>query len=799
MELIRRHQLNIMLVLSGICAITAVFAALSKVLPKRRRLSLVYMEVVSCILLFADRLAYLYRGNTTPEGYWVVRITNFLVYFLTLAEVHAMNLYLSDVAKKEMGLEATPRRLITAEFMVTIGWIMLILSQFTGFYYAFDENNLYQRGPGFMLCYVFPLIVMTMQISVTVQYRKRIANLLFVSIMLFTVVPVVACVLQVFFYGISFTNMTIVGMSVLLYIFALVEMNKTVERANRTELERLKEQQQVMRRLFDQTATMISTIIDSKDRITPGHSRRVATYAKEMASRNGMDERTCDRVYFTAMLHDIGKLELPDELVVKETELTEEERELMRSHTVLGGDLLAMISEVPNLSDGARYHRERYDGKGYPQGLSGDDIPEVARIIAVADAYDSMTSRVGKREPLPQRTVREQLVKDAGGRFDPKYAKTMISMIDGDAEYMMRDAVESDERGDGMDLTRDSEMHFDEYREQVTDGIRLSDETTKIRFTAQPDEGYDAKISIPALILFDSIDGRIHRDDRGVRILNYVEYGEIWMDGHTVSGASRNLKMTVTEKEDAAPASDAGDVSYEIEAVRYKDHVRIIAETATRQLQCIVALPDSGNGACIAISGEHCSIRGITVETGGLKVDENVIPRIVDEISYINRIVGDVPNVQVDGNRSATSENFAVEDGMRLAFRSSSLPTSHLLWHCPYVLLYASADGQIDGEDYKEFACVRLDGEDATKDGVARNELSVRKNDDFEDWEVWKAANKRGISCELRFRRRRNRVIMTTVCAGIEIKNVTYIPENAGDVRVALTGDRCALTDIRVM
>ena len=102
-------------------------------------------------------------------------------------------------------------------------------------------------------------------------------------------------------------------------------------------------------------------------------------------------------------------------------------------------EILKNITEMPNIEIGAHYHHERYDGKGYPEGISGDDIPEIARIIAVADAYDAMTSRRSYRTALSQSAVREELVKERGRQFDPLFADVMLKMIDEDVHYEMRD------------------------------------------------------------------------------------------------------------------------------------------------------------------------------------------------------------------------------------------------------------------------------------------------------------------------------------------------------------------------
>ncbi|MDO5477084.1 MAG: HD domain-containing phosphohydrolase, partial [Eubacteriales bacterium] len=126
-------------------------------------------------------------------------------------------------------------------------------------------------------------------------------------------------------------------------------------------------------------------------------------------------------------------------VINKPGKLTEEEFDQIKKHPGMGSRILKKIREMPKLSIGARWHHERYDGTGYPDGLSGTDILEEARIIAVADAYDAMTSRRSYRDVLPQEVVRSEIEKGKGTQFDPLFADIMIQMVDEDVEYKMRE------------------------------------------------------------------------------------------------------------------------------------------------------------------------------------------------------------------------------------------------------------------------------------------------------------------------------------------------------------------------
>ncbi|MBP5384315.1 MAG: diguanylate cyclase, partial [Lachnospiraceae bacterium] len=159
---------------------------------------------------------------------------------------------------------------------------------------------------------------------------------------------------------------------------------------------------------------------------------------------------------------------------------------------------------------------------------------------------------------------------------------------------------------------------------------------------------------------------------------------------------------------------------------------------------------------------------------------------------------GDIPNIQADGYRTASTLGIPVTDGLTIRFHSMSLPTARLVWHCAYVDLFYSADKMPGGDDYREYALIRLDGENWEAENVADNKLLVNIGDDFDGWDAWKEANKKGYDCTIRFRRQDNVITTTTENQGISIRNVTTILDSPEEVYASLTGDQCALTNIRL-
>jgi putative nucleotidyltransferase with HDIG domain len=200
-----------------------------------------------------------------------------------------------------------------------------------------------------------------------------------------------------------------------------------------------KKRQEEIEKLSIEVTTALSQTIDAKDKYTKGHSNRVAKYSRMLAQALGEDEKTQENIYYVALLHDIGKIGVPNAIINKPGKLTDEEYEIIKTHPVIGADILKTISSMPEISIGARSHHERYDGRGYPDGLAGENIPWIARIIGVADAYDAMTSNRSYRQYLPQDVVRAEIVKCRGVQFAPKVADAMIKLIDEDTQYVMHE------------------------------------------------------------------------------------------------------------------------------------------------------------------------------------------------------------------------------------------------------------------------------------------------------------------------------------------------------------------------
>ena len=191
----------------------------------------------------------------------------------------------------------------------------------------------------------------------------------------------------------------------------------------------LQEKQKESLSIINQSLLTFANMIDAKDPDTKGHSLRVAVYSKGIAKRMGIGKEERQKIYYIALLHDIGKIGIQDNILKKEDKLTPEENELIEKHVRIGGEILKDFNAIPGIAEGAKYHHERYDGEGYVFGLKGKEIPLYARIIGIADAFDAMSTSRCYREALPMEEIVAELKRCSGTQFDPEIVPYMLELI----------------------------------------------------------------------------------------------------------------------------------------------------------------------------------------------------------------------------------------------------------------------------------------------------------------------------------------------------------------------------------
>jgi putative nucleotidyltransferase with HDIG domain len=196
----------------------------------------------------------------------------------------------------------------------------------------------------------------------------------------------------------------------------LAEVNRHLERANLS------------------FATALVATLDARDRYTAGHSAVVAVYARDIATRMGLTEAETQLAHLCGLVHDIGKIGLPPGLLEKPGALTLDERRQMEEHTVIGERILANVDDYAEIAQIVRHHHERVDGQGYPDGLSGEEIPLLSRIISVADAYNAMTSDRPYRDAMPSQVARLRLAQAVESQFDTSVVAAFEAILAGASE-----------------------------------------------------------------------------------------------------------------------------------------------------------------------------------------------------------------------------------------------------------------------------------------------------------------------------------------------------------------------------
>ena len=277
--------------------------------------------------------------------------------------------------------------------------------------------------------------------------QKRIYN--YIAIFIGTCVFLLCCIMEITTF--FFSNIWSFGFFICVGLMALL-ITTIVQTALRQEKYTIEREHEKEDSLMN-TIEAITGAIDAKDEYTGGHSERVGLYAgmiaREMAADYDFSEEDILRIRYIGFMHDIGKIGVADTVLNKAGRLTDEEFSLMKKHVEIGYDLLkSMDNSIEGLPEGIRYHHEKFDGTGYPDGLAGTEIPLVARILCVADSFDAMTSNRVYRKRLTDEEVIAEIKRCSGKQFDPAIAGIFVRMIErGDFKVATVDGMETNEQG----------------------------------------------------------------------------------------------------------------------------------------------------------------------------------------------------------------------------------------------------------------------------------------------------------------------------------------------------------------
>ena len=204
-----------------------------------------------------------------------------------------------------------------------------------------------------------------------------------------------------------------------------IEQMKTIQKIN----EELRDKNDALEKAYLDTIGILRQTVEAKDPYTRGHSDRVSEFAVLIGTKMGLDEKTIHILKIGGLFHDIGKIGIPDSILLKESKLSDDEYSQIKNHPTIGAHILGNATVFQDIIPIVKYHHERYDGRGYPSQLAGTDIPLIARITAVADAFDAMTSKRTYRDSLPIEKVKEEIERCSGTQFDPEIAKLFLGML----------------------------------------------------------------------------------------------------------------------------------------------------------------------------------------------------------------------------------------------------------------------------------------------------------------------------------------------------------------------------------
>ena len=255
------------------------------------------------------------------------------------------------------------------------------------------------------------VISLSEEVSILSVWKKQIRG---------TLATYIALVPIGFIMALVYTNIGVWG--IILFFFPLFLARRSFELYTK------------MRKVYLDTIRALAAAIDAKDPYTKGHSERVAETSVALAQELNLTDKDIENIEYTALLHDIGKIGITDNILGKNSSLTDKEFDKIKEHPVMGAKIIEPVDFLKNSYEAIYHHHEKYDGKGYPDGLKEKDIPLLSRIIAVADAYDAMGSDRPYRKKLSKDKILKELKDQAGKQFDPEIVKVLISVLDRERE-----------------------------------------------------------------------------------------------------------------------------------------------------------------------------------------------------------------------------------------------------------------------------------------------------------------------------------------------------------------------------
>ena len=392
---------------------------------------LVIAELFTVILDLVTSVTISYAEVTPP---WVNMLLNTLYFGAVGLTSCLVAIFVMAFAKDSFSY----RGVVTgAKVILLLYYVLLVVNIFTGLLFDFSTGQ-YVHGPLYVIIYVLPALFVVGSSVLIFLFRRLMTRIQRFIGMLVILFSMVGPILQVMvFPDVLISNVT-PALSLLLSLFTVVSPNyqklvvkkaqleKARKDLSKEVMERTKEEREKELReetLSQQIITALAATIDSGAESRSNHTENVANLsaaiAKEMKCKNSQE------IYYMAMLHDIGIVGVNEDVLANKGAYSEEDRKEMQRHCEIGANILASIKELPGIEVGARWHHERYDGSGYPDGLKGDDIPIEARIICAADAFDAMTQERTYKEKMSVEDAILEMKRERGKQFDPKVVRAV--------------------------------------------------------------------------------------------------------------------------------------------------------------------------------------------------------------------------------------------------------------------------------------------------------------------------------------------------------------------------------------
>lgn len=235
MDFIRAHQSNMMLVLSSICIIILVFILMTNYLSKEKKKALLLFVFFTAFLLLSDRYAYIFRENSSPDTFLLARLFKYLVFFNILNVVYGFDEFIKCIYMENHPDSKQPKIFNLIKLIILVGHIFLIISQFTNLYYSFDSNNIYHREKYYFMCYLFPMVATILQYIVIAPEIKKMGKHIFIPLVLYFTLPILASIVQLYNQGLSLSNIMIGGVVIILYSVTIYDANIMQEEKKKTE------------------------------------------------------------------------------------------------------------------------------------------------------------------------------------------------------------------------------------------------------------------------------------------------------------------------------------------------------------------------------------------------------------------------------------------------------------------------------------------------------------------------------------------------------------------------------------